>query len=396
MRPHDTITIVIPWFGYETAGGAETQARQLAQAIHSLGVPIEVWTTTARDSFAPSAAYYPVGPTTVDGVAVRRFPFTPPSEDFAIPPIVRQHAATAMLTPFPREELRLLASLVSSDALLEAIVAERATRQFLFVLYAFPTSFWGTLLAGERAHLLPCLHDEPYARYSTYRWMFRQARRMLANSRAEGALAHELYDLSHEQIVVAGEGIDLKQRGDGAAFRARHHLQGPLLMYAGRRDEGKNFPLLLAYVREYWARRGTGVTFIVTGRDPFELPSSMRGLVLDLGYVSVQEKADAFAAADVYVHASTNESFSIVMMEAWLQGTPVLVNEQCAVTREAVENSAGGLSFSSFAEFAAALDMLLADPMLRSALGRNGQAYVLDTCRWEDVAQRTIAALTQE
>ncbi len=33
----DTITIVIPWFGPDTAGGAETQARQLASAIHVQG-----------------------------------------------------------------------------------------------------------------------------------------------------------------------------------------------------------------------------------------------------------------------------------------------------------------------------------------------------------------------
>src|SRR5436190_1877295 len=105
----DIITIIVPWFGRDTAGGAETQAR-------------------------------------------------------------------------------LLASLVSSDDLLEAIAAEGAGRRFLFIPYPFPTSFWGTLLAGDRAALLPCLHDEPYARYGTYRWMFRRAGRVLANSSAEREL----------------------------------------------------------------------------------------------------------------------------------------------------------------------------------------------------------------
>ena len=68
-------------------------------------------------------------------------------------------------------------------------------------------------------------------------------------------------------VVAAGEGIDLTQRGDGAAFRARHGLHGPLLMYAGRADLSKNIPLLLGYLREYWARRGTPLTLIRTGRD---------------------------------------------------------------------------------------------------------------------------------
>jgi glycosyltransferase involved in cell wall biosynthesis len=307
---------------------------------------------------------------------------------------VARRGLHAGLPAFPDHELRLLASLVSSDALLEAVAAESAGRRFLFVLYPFPTSFWGTLLAGDRAHLLPCLHDEPYARYSTYRWMFRQARRALANSPAERDLALRLYDLPPERVVAAGEGIDLKLRGDGAAFRARRGLDGPLLAYAGRADLSKNIPLLLGYLREYWARRGTPLKLIRTGRDPMELPPALGELALDLGDVSVQERQDAYAAADVFVHPSVHESFSIVLMEAWLQGTPALVHSGCAVTREAAEASGGGLAFGDFGEFAAALDLLLADADLRHEMGQRGRAFVLATCDWADVAQRTIAALS--
>ena len=392
----DTITIVVPWFGPDTAGGAETQARQLAQAIHAEGAPVEVWATAGRDSFGPpELAHYPLGPDMVDGVPVRRFAITPPARNPTIPPAVtRRHELLGALPVFPDHELRLLASLVSSNALLEAVASEDVGRRFLFVPYPFPTSFWGTLLAGERAHLLPCLHDEPYARYSTYRYMFRNARCALANSAAERDLALRLYDLPPDHVVVAGEGIDLAPRGDGAAFRARRGLHGPLLMYAGRRDQTKNVPLLLAYLREYWARRRTPLTLMLMGRDPFELPSALREIVLDLGYLSAQEKHDAYAAADIYIHPSLIESFSIVLMEAWLQGVPALVHADCAVTREAAAASGAGMAFRDFGEFAAALDLLLNDPALRQELGARGRAFVLETCRWEDVAQRTIAALS--
>jgi len=389
----DIFTIVVPWFGADTAGGAETQARQLAAAIHALGLPIEVWATTGRDSFAPPVPHYPLGQDTLDGVAVRRFAITPPPVEPRVPVAVLRRGLQHGLPAFPDHELRLLASLVSSDDLLEAIAAEREHRRFLFVLYPFPTSFWGTLLAGERAHLLPCLHDEPYARYSTYRWMFRHAHRVLSNSAAERRLALHLYDLPEQQVVVAGEGIDLAIVGDGEAFRARRGLGGPLLMYAGRRDASKNVPLLLAYLREYWARRGTALRLLLTGRDPIDLPPALGEIVLDLGYVSPQEKADALAAADVFVQPSTYESFSIVLMEAWLQGTPALVNAECAVTSEAASTSGGGLAFASFAEFAAALDMLLADSVLRETLGEKGRAFVWETCRWDVVAQATVAAV---
>ena len=62
-------------------------------------------------------------------------------------------------------------------------------------------------------------------------------------------IALRLYDLPPDRVVAAGEGIDLTRRGDGAAFRARRGLHGPLLMYAGRADLSKNIPLLLGYLR---------------------------------------------------------------------------------------------------------------------------------------------------
>ena len=225
--------------------------------------------------------------------------------------------------------------------------------------------------------------------------MFRHARRALANSPAERDLALRLYDLPPDRVVVAGEGIDLTARGDGAAFRARRGLHGPLLMYAGRADLSKNIPLLLGYLREYWARRGTPLTLIRTGRDPIDLPPALGRIMLDLGDLSVQERQDAYAAADLFVHPSVHESFSIVLMEAWLQGTPALVHADCAVTRQAVEASGGGLAFHDFGEFAAALDMLLADAELRADMGRRGQAFVLATCDWAAVARRTVAAILE-
>jgi glycosyltransferase involved in cell wall biosynthesis len=389
----DTITIVVPWFGRDTAGGAETQARQLAQAIRATGAPVEVWATTGRDGFAPPEPYYPEGADELDGVPVRRFALTAPRVDPYVPPAVARRGLHTGLPAFPDHEPRLLASLVSSDTLLEAVASEGTGRRFLFVLYPFPTSFWGVLLAGERAHLLPCLHDEPYARYSTYRWMFRHARRALANSPAERDLALRLYDLAPDRVVAAGEGIDLTARGDGAAFRARRGLDGPLLMYSGRADLSKNIPLLLGYLREYWARRGAPFRLIRTGRDPLELPPSLGEIVLDLGDVSVQERQDAYAAADLFVHPSIHESFSIVLMEAWLQGAPALVHADCAVTRQAAEASGGGLTFHDFGEFAAALDLLLADAELRADMGRRGREYVLATCDWADVARKTIEAI---
>ena len=99
--------------------------------------------------------------------------------------------------------------------------------------------------------------------------------------------------------------------------------------------------------------------------------------MIDLGFVALQDKCDAYAAADVFVQPSIMESFSIVIMEAWLAGTPVLVHSGCAVTRAHVEASGGGLHFNDYPHFAECLDRLLASSELRKRLAAAGREYVL-------------------
>lgn len=389
------ITIVSPWYGPDTIGGAETQARSLARSLHAREVAVQVWSSTARDSFHPTdVAHYSAGHGEVDGIPVWRFRPTP-ADERGVPLFVRRRPGMLPdLDQFPPHELRLLGSLLGSDELYAAILAERVHMRFIFLPYPFPTTFWGALLAPEQSYLLPCLHNEPYAYYSTYRYLFRQVRGVLANSFAEADLIRRLYGVPDKRVHVPGEGIDLHPRGEGAAFRRRYGLPDPaLLLYVGRRDESKNIALLLAYVREYWASRAIPLKLVLIGQGDVAVPGPLAPLVLDLGYVSAQDKYDAYAAADVFIQPSIYESFSIVLMEAWLQGTPALVNGHCAVTADHCQRSGGGLIFRDFGTFAAALDLLLARPDAQQALGARGREYVLATCNWDDVARQTAAAV---
>ena len=390
------LTIVSTWYGPDTAGGAEVAARRLAQAIHASGVPVDVWTTDARDLFAPRAPYYPVGDHDDGGIRVRRFAISPELADSAVPPTVAHHAGAQRslkaLQP-PRRELRVLSTLPYADGLLQAIVAEAPQRRFIFIPYPLPTSLWGVMLAPEQSYVLPCMHDEEYAYHELSRWQMQHAVKLLANSSAEKTFIEQHFGISPERVVLSRLGIDLTVRGDGGRFRQEFGISTPMLFFAGRRDITKNVPLLIRYVQEYILRRGRLVTLVLSGRDALELTSYQRVFVRDVGFLTEQQKADAFAAADVFVHAGTQESFAFVLMEAWLQQRPALVNRGCAVTAAAVTEADGGMTFDDFGSFAAALDILLEHPEVAAAYGANGAAYVHDFCQWPDVAQRVITAV---
>lgn len=384
MISNEIVTIVLPWYGAETAGGAEAQARQLVQSLQQAGVKVEVWATDARDARAPLAPFYPRGLDEVDGVRVRRFPANLGAD---------RHFARQYGFDHPIPEYNLLQSLTGSDALLQAVAAEHDQRRWIFFLYAYPTSFWGAQIVGGRGYLVPCLHDEPYAYNSTTRSLLRSVRRVLANSVGEQQLICSLADLDVDRVPVVGEGIEQQWRGDAERFRHEHNLTGSLIFFTGRRDHSKNFPLLLAYFEEYLARRGLGATLLVGGPGPLDIPPALQSAVIDLGFQSQQAKHDAYAAADIFCMPSLLESFSIVVMEAWLQGTPVLVHSDCLVTVAHCRQANGGLWFRSYTQFEACLDRLLNDRTTAQQLGAQGQSWVRRECRWEDVAQRFIAAV---
>ena len=127
---------------------------------------------------------------------------------------------------------------------------------------------------------------------------------------------------------------------------------------------------------------------MLIGAGAVDIPPQARDHILDLGFVSVQDKVDAFAAATVSCQPSVNESFSIVIMESWLAETPVLVNGHCAVTKSHCQQANGGLYFNNYLEFAATLDYLFDQPIIARQMGRNGRSYVLDNYQWPTITAK--------
>jgi glycosyltransferase involved in cell wall biosynthesis len=107
-----------------------------------------------------------------------------------------------------------------------------------------------------------------------------------------------------------------------------------------------------------------------------------------VGGVDEATKWGLLRGATALVSPSPNESLSLVLLEAWSVGTPVLVNGACAVTVDQCMRSDGGLWFDSFASFEVALDRLAGDAGLRARLGAAGRAYVERHYAWPVVVDR--------
>ncbi len=384
---------VTTWCGPDTPGGAESYCARLAQELHRAGHPVEIWSTTGRGFTYPwFEPYYPEGVQEWDGVPIRRFAISHHRE---VTFFRDRPALLEGMPDFPPLEVAHLVEMPQSDALYRAL-GQETDACFFFFVYSHNLSFWGGQIAPERTFLFPTLHDEPYAYHSTSAYLLRKMRRLFFLSEPERELAIRLYRLPEQRTALVGAGVDAREQGDAWRFRDRFGISEPFLLYVGRRDAAKQIPDLVHFFCTYYqARNRKELRLVLAGPGQVDIPSAFSEQVIDLGYLAEQDKQDAYAAADLLCLPSRLESFSLVLMEAWLQGTAVLANAEGEVAVYHCRESNGGLYYHGYQEFEACLDYLLQRPALRRRMGAAGRAYVLENHTWTATAARFVQALAR-
>lgn len=375
------VAFVLPWYGVDATGGAEAEARSTAEKLATSGLVVEAWTTCVRHFRADwGRDDHRPGATLENGVLVRRFSVRSRDRD-SFDAVNRKLMAGVPVSE--EEEATYLRENINSPDLYAHIAKNWPQYVCVFIPYLFATTYYGLAACGGRGFLIPCLHDESYARIPSIRRMFESTECLIVHSQPELDLLRDLYQVQPSAPVLLGEGVETGFDCDPAAFRTTYGVDRPFVLYAGRKDAGKNVELLVDFFSRYRQRRGDVCDLVLIGGGPPAQPDARRDGVRDLGYVPLQQKYNAYAAADLLCQPSTHESFSLVLMEAWEAGTAVLVNERCTVTTDHVVRSNGGLYFDGYDEFEACLDLLLASPGLRRGLGANGRRYVRANYAWD-------------
>jgi glycosyltransferase involved in cell wall biosynthesis len=88
---------------------------------------------------------------------------------------------------------------------------------------------------------------------------------------------------------------------------------------------------------------------------------------------------------------SARESLSLLALEAWAVGRPILFNAESAVVTAQSTRSGGGIAYRGAADLAGAAGRLLDDPGLADAAGASGRAFVLANYTWANVHERLAA-----
>ena len=383
------IGFVIPWYSENIPGGAEMELRGLTTHLHESGVEVEILTTCVKEFSADwNRNHFKKGIEKVHGFTLRRFKVR--KRDTAAFDAVNYKIMNGLPITAEEETTYVNESVNSPD--LYKYMAEHKDEYslFVFIPYMFGTTYNGMQVCPEKTVLIPCFHDEPYVYMDVYKPVFEKIAGIIYHAQPEYELANRIFDLKNVRQAVLGEGVYTELTSDGERFRNKYGIKDDFILYAGRKDTGKMVHVLIKYFDEYKKRQSSKLKLVLIGGGRIDMPEDAvkRGDIIDLGFIDVQDKYDAQAAALTLCQPSQFESFSLVIMESWLNRRPVMVNAKCEITRNFASVTNGGLYFDNYFEFEGALNYLVNHPDIADQMGENGRNYVLSNFAWDVIVER--------
>ncbi|HUL73490.1 MAG TPA: glycosyltransferase family 4 protein [Vicinamibacterales bacterium] len=376
------LAVVVQRYGADISGGAELHARYIAERL-ARHADVDVLTTCARD-YITWRNELAEGIETVNGLRVRRFPVAHPRDtgDFG------RRSRVVFDEPHSlADELKWLDSEgPTSPKLIRFITGAReAFDFFVFFSYRYYHAWHGIRAVPHKSVLVPTAERDPAVGLALFAPIFRGARAVMFNSLEERALIDGVSRREGPGVVV-GVGSAIPERTQPWRFRKKFNVKRPFAIYIGRIDRNKGCAELFEFFERYAVMYPHGIDLVLVGSKELEIPSHPR--IRHVGFLSDEDKFDALAAADVLIMPSQFESLSMVALEAWALGKPVLANGKCDVLRGQAVRSNGGLYYESFEEFAEALYTLEGTGPIGAVLGRNGQEFFRRHYAWPVIERK--------
>ena len=384
------LAVVVQRYGQAINGGAELHARYIAEHL-ARHAEVEVLTTCATD-YVTWRNELPAGVDTVNGVSVRRFRVKHERDPRVFgrlsDRVFRERHSLA-------DELDWIdAEGPASPALIDHLHKRGDTYDYcIFFSYRYYHAYHGARAVSSRAILVPTAERDAAIGLSMFQPLFRGVRALMYNSPEERAMIHAVSGNQQVPGVVVGVGSDVPQNPQPGRFRQKYHVRGPFAIYVGRIDQNKGCKELFEFFQGYLKEPSGRLSLVLVGNTLLPIPEHPR--IRHLGFLDDSDKFDAMAAADLLMMPSYFESLSMVALEAWALGKPVLANARCEVLKGQCIRSNAGLYYDRYAEFVETLHAIEHNRWLSASLGRNGRQYFQNNYDWRVIERKYLDILAQ-
>ena len=382
------LAVVVQRYGQAINGGAELHARYVAEHL-ARHAAVDVLTTFASDYVTWRNEPLPAQEE-INGVPVHRFPVDHERDLFEFS---RRSKAVFERRHSIADELRWLdAEGPTSPALVRHLAAQSASYDFcLFFSYRYYHAYHGARAAGGRAVLVPTAERDPAIGLAMFQPLFRGVRAVMYNSPEEQAMIQTVSGNHAVPSVVVGVGSDVPDNAAPARFRQKYGIHDRFAIYVGRIDENKGCKELFEFFEGYLRDVHGTLSLVLVGQSLLPIPSHPR--IHHLGFLDDADKFDAMAAAEMLVVPSYFESLSMVTLEAWGLGRPVVANGHCDVLKGQCIRSNAGLCYENYAEFLATVRALEESRRFGMALGANGRRFFQANYEWPVIERKYLNVL---
>jgi glycosyltransferase involved in cell wall biosynthesis len=382
------LAAIVQRYGQAINGGAELHARYIAEHL-ARHADVEVLTTCASD-YVTWRNELASGVERVNGIAVRRFPVRherDPLEFGKLSARVFQDQHSLV------DELDWLdAEGPTCPALIGYIDKHAADYDYLiFFSYRYYHAYHGVRAAGSRAVLVPTAERDSAVGLSIFKPIFKGVRALMYNSPEERAMIEALSGNRNVPSVVVGVGSDVPANPQPGRFRQKFNIREPFAVYVGRIDANKGCAELFEFFETYIRDAPGQLSLVLIGNSLLQIPDHPR--IRHLGFLDDADKFDAMAAAEVLIMPSYFESLSMVALEAWALGRPVLANGRCDVLKGQCIRSNAGLYYAGATEFVETLRAIEQNRWLSASLGRNGRQFFRDQYDWPVIERKYLEML---
>jgi glycogen(starch) synthase len=395
------VVFLTPRF-YPYPGGYENYILALARRLVATRQTVSVLTTNAFDLeffWLKERRSLPVGVDLFEGIKIRRLAICHAKWRRRASRLLGLLPSWQLRSQFRRPGFRVI-------GLREALRDEQPDVIHIGPLPYMNLMYCGVREATERgARLLctPCTHfgeagNDSVSRHYTQPYqieLLKHCDTILTLTAMERERLIEL-GVPPERVFPTGAGIDvdINTGGNEIGCRARHGINGPVVLHLGTKAPDKGSIAVLEAMHTLWAE-GICANLVMAGSSvrEFEEYAAARPheRFLNLGPVSDAEKRDLLAVATVVVQPSRVESFGMVYLEAWAN-RKALIAADTPVSRELVQSGEDGVlvPFGNSTELARAIGELLADGAERERIGANGWDKLRHNFEWTSASDRIL------
>ena len=377
------IGIIVQRYGVEINGGAEYHARLIAEKL-SGHMEVEVFTSTALD-YLTWSHHYDKKREVVNDIVINRFRVERERDPDKFGKLQRKVFENEHLISDEKEWLFEEGPYMPS--LLEKLKKrEDEFFKFIFFSYRYYHSYEGLRRFRNKSILVPTAEHDDVIYMRLFKDLFSLPSAIIYNSHEEKELINKISGNMGVPGDIVGVGSEIPESFDPQSFRDKYGINSEYVLYIGRLDENKGVPELIRFFIKFCDETGSEIQLVLMGKSVIEIPDHKN--INYLGFLDDNDKFNALSGSEMLVIPSQYESLSMVTLEAWASGKPVVANGRTEVLKGQCQRSNAGLWYTNYKQFHEVFSLLLNDAGMRKEMGENGRQFFNKNYSWNVIVNK--------